>query len=32
MRVLEAERLVTRDPFVLEHLLERRWLQQWLID
>ena len=30
--IAEAERLVTRDPFVQEHLLERRWLQQWLID
>jgi uncharacterized protein len=27
----EAERLVADDPFVREGLLERRWLQEWLI-
>ena len=30
--VAEAEQLVTRDPFVQEDLLERRWVKQWLID
>ena len=30
--VAEAERLVTRDSFVQEHLLKHRSLEQWLID
>lgn len=28
----EAERLVADDPFVREDLLERRWVEEWLID
>lgn len=28
----EAERLVADDPFLREDLLERHWLEQWMID
>jgi uncharacterized protein YciI len=28
----EAERLVADDPFVREDLLERRWVNEWLIE
>lgn len=27
-----AERLVTRDPFLRERLLERHWIKEWLAD
>jgi uncharacterized protein YciI len=28
----EAEGLVAEDPFVLEDLLERRWVKEWAIE
>lgn len=28
----EAEQLVAADPFVVEDLLERRWLREWMIE
>jgi len=28
----EAERLAAADPFVVEDLLERRWVKGWMID
>jgi uncharacterized protein YciI len=28
----EAERLVASDPFLLEGLLERHWVKEWLLD
>ena len=28
----EAEQLVADDPFLREDLLERHWLEQWMID
>jgi hypothetical protein len=30
--VAEAEQLVAADPFVVEDLLDRRWLREWTID
>jgi uncharacterized protein YciI len=29
---VEAEALVANDPFVREHLLERHWVKEWLLD
>ena len=29
---VEAERLLANDPFLLEGLLERHWMKEWLLD
>ena len=29
---VQAEALVANDPFLWEHLLERHWVKEWLLD
>jgi uncharacterized protein YciI len=28
----EAENIIRRDPFVVEDLLERKWIKEWMVD